>query len=230
MGSKNKNNNYKIRILKLLEETPFGLTIKEISDETGFHRNTVSKYVEILEGTDLIAKKQISAAKVFFSKKRKYLRRKLVSSFIQALLHALKIEFPEKEKKFKEVGRKVLKYFQFPIGNAYIKEFEKYRGISDNQAHLKLLKNFYNAFDFFQEDLDISIVELQKNKIVYRFKNSEYLETSDDFIYFYYIACGIIEGIYLQNLNINVKCNVENIHISNNKEESFIDISLEIKD
>jgi len=133
MGSKNKNNNYKIRILKLLEETPFGLTIKEISDETGFHRNTVSKYVEILEGTDLIAKKQISAAKVFFSKKRKYLRRKLVSSFIQALLHALKIEFPEKEKKFKEVGRKVLKYFQFPIGNAYIKEFEK-KGIKILQS------------------------------------------------------------------------------------------------
>ena len=92
---------------------------------------------------------------------------------------------------------------------------------------LKLFKEFYNSYDFFQEDLDISLVELHQNKIICRLKNSEFL--NNDFLYFFYIACGIIEGIYLQNLNRKVICNVEKIHISSKSDESFIDISLEIK-
>lgn len=226
----NKKGNYKSEILKKLDDSPFGLTIKEISEKTGFHRNTVSKYVNILEAEDLVNKKEISAARVFFSKKRPYLQRSLVNSFIKALIYALKNKFPDKEQIFKEVGWRILEEFQFPIGDAYFKEFEKYRRISDSQSQLKLFKEFYNAFDFFQEDLDISVIELQKKKIVYRIRNSEYLGTSDKFVYFYYIACGITEGIYLQNLNRKIICNVENINISNNKEESFIDISLEIKE
>ena len=86
---------------------------------------------------------------------------------------------------------------------------------------------FYNYFDFFQDEIDISIVELQVNRIVYRLSNSEFL--TDSFIYFIYVACGITEGIYRLNVNIKVECNVEKIKISANKEESYIDISLEIK-
>ncbi len=225
----NKRNNCKTEILKVLDDSPMGLTITEISSKIGFNRNTASKYLEVLETAGLVYKKEISRAKLFFSKKRKYLRRSLVNSFIQALLYAIKNELPNQEQIVKKIGRNILDRFQFPIRDAYIKEFEKYRGISDPQSELKLFKEFYNAFDFFQEDLDISIVELHQNRVIYRIKNSEYLGTSDDFVYFYYIACGITERIYLQNLNRKVMCNVENIHISHNKEDSFIDISLEIQ-
>ncbi len=97
------------------------------------------------------------------------------------------------------------------------------------QSQLKIFKDFYNSFDFFQDDLDILIIELHRNKIIYRIRNSEFLGTSDYFIYFYYIACGITEEIYLRNMNLKILCNVENIHISNDEEESSIDISLEIQ-
>jgi len=223
----NNKINYKAKILNKLTESPSGLTIKEISNKTRIHRNTVSKYLGILEGEGKVKKKILSAAHLYFSKKGKHLKKNLVSSFIQALLYGLKSKFPNKEQDFKEIGWKILEYFQFPIGEAYIKEFEKVRQSSDPVLKLKLFKEFYNSYDFFQEDLDISIMELQHNRIKYRLKNSDFL--NEDFIYFFYIACGITEGIYLSNLTLKVNCNVENIHISSNKNESFIDISLQIQ-
>jgi len=49
------------------------------------------------------------------------------------------------------------------------------------------------------------------------------------YIYFFYIACGITEEIYLQNLHREVICNIEKVNISIKKEESYIDISIMIK-
>jgi DNA-binding transcriptional ArsR family regulator len=222
-------NDKKSEILNKLSDSVSGLTITELSNKTGIHRNTVSKYLGILEAEELVNKKDIGAAHLYFSKKRKYLRKNLVNSFIQALLFALKNEFPNNEQIFKDVGLKILDHFEFSLGDAYREEIEKLRGISDTKAYLKLFKEFYNSFDFFQDDIDISIDKLQENKIVYKIKNSEYLDNSDDFIYFFYVMCGITEGIYLRNLNLKVVCNVEDIHISSNKKESFIDVSLEIQ-
>ena len=224
----NKKIDYRTKIIKKLSESASGLTITEISNKTDIHRNTVSKYLGVLEAEGLVKKKEIGAASLyFFSKKRKYLRKNLVTSFLQALLYGLKEEFPDNPAAFKKVGLKILEYFDFPIGNSYIREFERVRSDSDVIDQLKLFQKFYNSYDFFQDDLDISILELHQNKITYRIKNSEFL--NDNFIYFFYIACGITEGIYLQNLNKNVNCNVENVNIAEDKDECFIDISLEIK-
>jgi len=226
----NYKNDYKSRILNTLSDAVSGLTIIEISKKTEIHRNTVSKYLGILEAEELVKKKDIGAARLYFSKKRKYIRKKLVNNFIQALLYALKSKYPNNEQIFKEVGSKLLDHFQFSLGRAYRKEIVKLRKISDPQAYLKLFKEFYNSFDFFQDDLDISIVELQKDKIIYRIQNSEYLDNSDDYIYYFYVVCGITEGIYLRNLNMKVVCNVGDFHISKNKKESFVEIALEIKE
>jgi len=227
-----KNNNkidYKAKILNKLEDSASGLTIFEIADKTEIHRNTVSKYLRGLEGEGLVRKKVLGTAHLYVSTKRKYLRRKLVNSFIQALLYGLKSNFPNKEQIFKNVGRNLLEHFQFSLGDAYTREFEKIKANSNSDTYLELFKEFYNAFDFFQDDLDISLVELSPHKVVYRIKNSEFLENSDDFIYYFYIVCGITEGIYYRGLDVKITCNIENIQILSTKEESFVDISLEIQ-
>ena len=71
-------------------------------------------------------------------------------------------------------------------------------------------------------------MELSSNKVKYRIANSEFLDDSDDFLYYFYIVCGITEGIYLRGLETNIRCNVEDIHVSTNKKESYINVSLEI--
>lgn len=222
-----KKIDYKAKIVKILADSPSGLTITDISKESGFHRNTVSTYVRVLEEGDLVIKKKIGAAHLYFSVERKYLQRNLVNSFIKALLYGIKTKYPHQEQTFKEIGWKILDYFQFPLGNAYLKEFEEARITSNTKLQLKLFQEFYNSFDFFQDDLNLTVVELYGNRVTYRILNSEFLD--HDFIYFYYIACGITEGVYLRNLNIKVECNVEEIQISNKDEDSYIDISLEIK-
>jgi len=224
----NKNDS-RSRILSKLEDSASGLTITELSKKVKIHRNTVSKYLLSLETDGLVKKKEIGAARLYISTKRKYLRRKLVNSFMQALLYSLKTNFPNKEQIFKNVGLNLLEHFQFSLGDAYTREFEKFKANSNTKTYLELFKEFYNAFDFFQDDLDISLVELTPNKVIYRIKNSEFLENSDDFIYYFYIVCGITEGIYLRGLNVKITCNIKDIHITNKKKDSFIDLSLELQ-
>jgi len=48
MDPKKVNRSKKI-IMKKLDTALMGLTITEISEKTGFHRNTVSKYMNVLE-------------------------------------------------------------------------------------------------------------------------------------------------------------------------------------
>ena len=96
------------------------------------------------------------------------------------------------------------------------------------RSELTLFQHFYNSFDFFQDDLDIEIVELKNNRITFRVKNSDFLEPSGKFLYFFYIACGITEGIYLQNLNMEINCEIEEISISDETEVKYIDISLSL--
>jgi DNA-binding transcriptional ArsR family regulator len=222
----NKKNDYRSKILEELDDNPSGLTITELSEKTGAHRNTVSTHIRSLESEGLVLKKEIGSAHLYFSKRREYLNKELVNSFLRALLSALKDTYPNDKRQFKEIGWRILDKFQFPIGKPYLEAFKRSREITDPKAQLKLFKTFYNSYDFFQDDLDISIQELNEAKIVYRIKNSDYLGKSDEFIYFFYIACGITEGIYLQNLNKKVACNIENIHITKKKENNFIDISI----
>jgi predicted transcriptional regulator len=221
-------NNYKDKILEILHDYPFGLSITKIAEKTNFHRNTVSKYMSILETEGSVNKKKIGTASIYATKKRKYLKRRLVVSFIQALLLNLKKNFPNKETKFKDIGREITEHFQFPIGNEYINEFKKVKFSSNNIGKLKLFQLFYNSFDFLQDDVDITIIELNGNRIVYRLHGSDFFNKSRDYIYFFYIICGITEGIYLQNLNLEIECNVENYKYSKQKEKSYIDISLKI--
>ena len=77
---------------------------------------------------------------------------------------------------------------------------------------MEIFREFYNSFDFLQDDIEILIIELSNNKAVYRYKNSEFFENSDDYIYYYYMVCGIAEGLFLQYFNRNAKCNVVNFN------------------
>ncbi|MFX0077515.1 MAG: helix-turn-helix domain-containing protein [Candidatus Hermodarchaeota archaeon] len=223
-----KKNNYKSKILETLDDFPSGLTISDISDKTGAHRNTVSNHLRTLENEGSVSKKEIGSAHLYFSRRRGYLSKVLVNSFLQALLSGLRYKFPNRETIFKEIGHEILKKFQFPIGGAYIEEFKKARKTKDQTSQLKLFEKFYNSYDFFQDDLDISIQKLTNNEAIFRLSNSEYLKDTEEYLYFFYIACGITEGIYLDNLDKKVSCNVEKINISKEKEGSYIDISLKL--
>ena len=222
----NNEKEYILRILDTISNAPSGLTITEISQKTNIHRNTVSKYLVKLETQNSVFKKEIGAAHLYFSRKREYLSRSLVNSFLKALLSALKEEFPNKEQEFKKIGHLICERFEFPITAPYLKEFANVRNITDSRTQLKLFQKFYNSYDFFQDDLEIIIQDLTKNRAIFRLLNVEFLDKKEDYVYFFYIACGITEWIYLKNLNQKVSCNIFDIHLTD--DVYYIDIILEI--
>ena len=222
---------YRDKILECLYNNASGLTITEISKLIDGNRNTVSKYLNRLKDDYLVYKKDIGKARVYFSKKRESVPMSLVISFMKAVLSGSKTKFPKEEQIFKEIGHIIAKQFQFPFGPTFAKELEKNRGSPDIEKHLRRFKKLYPTFDFLQEDLDIEIIELEqgKNKAIYRFKNSEFLHNSKDYIYYFYMICGIIEAILSEEIPGQVICNIESIKLDEIKENSYIDISIEIK-
>jgi len=229
MNSNNAKIDYKNKIIETLSDYASGLTITDVSNKIKVHRNTVSKYLYILEAEGKVLKKEIGNANLYFTSKRIYLKRSIVASFIKSLFYGIKAVLPNNEQIIKQAGRKMLDNFVFPVGVSYIKEIEQFKAESDPKMLLKIFQEFYNPFDFIQEGVDISIIQLNDKLAIYRFKNSEFLETTDKSIYYFYLMCGIAEGLYLDYFNKVVECDVVNFNISNKKEESFVDISITIK-
>ncbi|MBD3202376.1 MAG: hypothetical protein GF316_20350 [Candidatus Lokiarchaeota archaeon] len=106
--------------------------------------------------------------------------------------------------------------------NTYAEVFKNASNSSEIIPKLELFQHFYNSFDFFQDDLELKIVKINDNKIIFRLENSEFLEPSGKYLYFFSIACGSTEGIYLQNLNIKVDCSSEKVFNSDDKNRYII--------
>lgn len=220
---------YRDKILECLYDNTSGLTITEISEIIDGNRNTISKHLNRLQNENLVLRKNIGKARLYLSKKRKFLPKSVVISFTKALLSAAKFKLPNNEHLFKEIGRLIPKQFQFPFSPNYTKELKKFRGSSDLEMHLKRFKKLYDTFDILQDDLGIEIMEIGKNSARYRFKNSEFLHDSKDHTYYFYMICGIIEVILSEEIPGQVSCNVESIQLDEKKENSYVDLSIQIK-
>jgi transcriptional regulator with XRE-family HTH domain len=229
MGSNTKKNNYKEHILQILNNSASGLTLSEIAEEVCAHRNTVSKYLFALEAEKEVIKKEVGTANLYTTTKRNYLKREIVVDFVKALFYGLKGELPNKEQIFKKVGHKLLERFEFPMGQSYLEVAEKVRENPDPKFQIKIFKELYNSFDFLQGGVEVSYIELQNERVVYRFKNTAFLDSSEDYIYYFYLMCGIAEGLFLRYFNSKIECNVEGFTISQKGFESFIDISIKFK-
>ena len=58
----------KKRIMEALRERPVGLTIRDLSNAVGVHRQTVAKYVLVLEAEGLIHRRLVGSAALHYPK------------------------------------------------------------------------------------------------------------------------------------------------------------------
>ncbi len=229
----NKKNaiDHEFVILESIRDNPGGVTASDIAKITKFSRNTVSKYVRSLEVTNQIFSKKVGAYKLYFAVEKRYIPSETAISYYKALLSKIKKYFPDKEEMAKKIGREAVKDIKFTFGPSIYKQLKSIKDHPISRIHLESFKSYYSAYDIFQPNIDISILKIdaEGKSATYRFKNSIFLESSDDFIYHLYIMCGISEGILNRVLKTEVSCEIEQISISDNKEESFFDISIKIK-
>ena len=66
-----------------------------------------------------------------------------------------------------------------------------------------------------------------KNKIILKFTDTEFLDNSGDFLYHYYIIAGILEKVWQREVNKNVIVDVETLHLSEIKDDSYIELSVQ---
>jgi len=230
MVNKRNTINHEFIILESIRDNPGGVTVSDIANFTKFSRNTVSKYVSILELKKQIFSKKVGAYKLFFALKKSYIPFKTAISYYKALLSKIKKYYPNIEEMAKKIGKEAMKDIKFSFGPNVYKQLKTLKDHPISRIHLESFKNFYPVYDIFQPNIEISILKIdqEEKSATYRFKNSLFLENSDDFIYHIYIMCGITEGILNMVLKTEVICNIEQVYISNEKENSFFDISIKM--
>lgn len=209
---------------------PSGLTKTDIAKGTGFSRNTVSKYISILEDKDEIYKKKVGAYNLYFSKKQAFFPKRIALSYYKAIIAGIKNHYSDEKEKLKQIGRDSVKYIDFDQSEKSKKQLEGIRGNPIIKLYFEAFRKFYPSFDLMQPNIKISepIIQNSGKKAVYRFTNSEFIRDSEDFIYHFYIIAGIIEQQFSCLFNRNINCNVEKINISHEKEESYVDISITV--
>jgi predicted hydrocarbon binding protein len=204
--------------------------VQDICDQIKAARNTVSKYIFQLELEKKVVKKKVGVYFLYFSKERDLIQRGYVIGIIKGMYMSLRRHFPDQESTFKQIGREIGENFQIPLDYA--------RGLTDLDYPtegiavkdlFEIFGEVYPYFDIFQTYVNVSLLEIndQGNQATYRFEHSDLLETTDDFIYHFYLISGIIETTLSRALNKTVTCDVVQINLSQNREESFVDISIQ---
>jgi len=231
INKKKYGTDYEKEILEYLMNNPSGLTKTDIANGTGFSRNTVSKYISILEKKEEVYKKKVGAYNLYFSTKQAFFPKRIALSYYKAIIAGIKNHYPSEEDLLKQIGRESLKYIDFEQSEKSKKQLKGIRGNPIIKLYFEVFRKFYPSFDLLQPNIKISEPEIQNSgkKAVYRFTNSEFIEDSEDFIYHFYIIAGIIEKQFSDLFNRVIKCNIEKVNISDTQGESFIDISITVE-
>ncbi|MFX0024758.1 MAG: winged helix-turn-helix transcriptional regulator, partial [Candidatus Hermodarchaeota archaeon] len=193
LTSDRKNSvNHEYVILECIRDNPGGITASDIVNFTKFSRNTVSKYVSVLEAKNLIFHKKIGAYKLYFTSKRSYIPLELAISYYKALISRFRKYIPDTEGLAKKIGKEAVNDIKFTFGPSILKQMRTLKDNPISRIHLESFKSFYPVYDPFSPDIKISIINIEpKGKsATFRFKNSPFLHDTQDFDYHIYIICG----------------------------------------
>ncbi len=224
-----KIGDYKAEILRVLAENLMGETVTGISKTLGISRNTVSKYLGILEAQQLISKQDVGAYSLYFTKERSSLSQNLVITFFRGFLAGLKKVFPQNPNIFKGIGSQVEQFISFPLIGGEIDQIKTWL---HNLSH----KEFFEAFAFLLPRLFIIAENVRVKSVVIdpKFENALYVLTDtpllEDEIYSYgfYVLTGFIETYFRVKYNVKLTCDVVECKFSRKADENFAKISLKI--
>ncbi len=228
MNSKSKRN-FEQEIVNCLIDNNYGMTVLSIADKIGVSRNTVYRYIGILEGKNQVFKREVGTYKLYYSKEARLISRKIILSFYKGLLNALNDEIQLNPIRFKVLGKKIASYLDIPF------EVEDYQKLVNTDKSLKLneLKLFYSLQPYFtllHDKITLKRIIKAKNskKFIIHFVDSDLLEEELPYIYHFYILSGIVEAKFAQFFDLKVKCDVLDYKTLKEDSENYIRISLEL--
>ena len=142
---------------------------------------------------------------------------------------------PNQDQIYKEIGKELQKNFDYRYSKGFFNsEVEKkvaLKDLKDYKPHFDYFVEVFNAFNILQDTVQVTHIRYENNNktAIYRFDNSEFLETNDKYIFYFYMIARIIE-IYLgAEMNRKVTCDIVDIQVSDNKNDSYIEMSINIE-
>jgi len=200
----------------------------------GYSKNTVSKYIAVLEATNKIYKQFVGLYKLYFSTKKTFISREIIIPMYKALFKAIKEIFPFQEEKYKEIGRELQNNFNYRYSKGFFKNEETRResvkDIKDFKPHFDYFIEVFNAQNILQDTIQVNLIRYENNnkRGCFRFSNSDFLELTDEYIFYFYMIAGIIESYLGSELDREIRCNILDVNISKQKEECYVDMSIDI--
>jgi hypothetical protein len=221
-----KRPDYKKEILEYISDHPYGVNISEISEDKNFARNTVYKYLDDLTNENLVYKKEIGVYALYYSRDKSILIKDGIVSFFKGLMSNIKNVYPEQEEVYKLIGRNIAASMDIPFtseGREYLKSLK-------NATDLELIEaipNYITYFNILQDSVTISKIDIKKQekRAIVTFKNSDMLENTDDYIYYFYLIMGLIEKKLSEYTGKEVKFDVVKYEAFEEKENSYINFS-----
>ena len=88
----------------------------------------------------------------------------------------------------------------------------------------------FNAQNIFLDTIQVNLIRYENNnkRGCFRFRNSDFLESTDEHIFYFYLIAGIIESYLGSELDREIRCNILDVNISKQKEECYVDMSIDI--
>ena len=216
---------FKKRILRILNEKPSGLTIKDIAEDINAARNTVSKYLGILEATNKVFTKKVGVYKLYFSSERGMVSKKLMLSFYMGLLSGLKHEIKDSEK-FKNIGLIIAEQLGFPLGFSYSSEHPNDIKLPNIERFFSYIGNSIFFIDFIFEIRPDIKTEVNGNVATFTMTNIKLFDKSENFDVHFHIVSGVVEGVISKSLKRKVRSNIEYIDVKNKSVQLSLEIDL----
>jgi len=225
-----KRPDYKKEILEYISEHPYGVNISEISEDKGFARNTVYKYLDELTDENIVYKKEIGVYALYYSKDKSILIKDGIVSFFKGLLANIKKVYPEQQDVYKLIGRNIADSMKIPFTSEGREFLKSLKGVSDIQL-IESIGTYIPYFNILQDTITISKIDIKKKekRAIVTFMNSDMLENTDDYIYYFYLLMGLIERKLSEYTGKEVKFDVTQYEIFEEKENSYINFSFDFQ-
>ena len=223
-GDKTEKVAYEERILNHLKENPAGLTISDIANGIKASRMTVSKYISVLEAKEKILSRKIGAYNLYYTAHPVYVPHRIISLFYLGILQNLhKKQDVNREEFYKEIGFQISENFivLFPPEVSVPKDTDDYTILLKNLARLYPKIDVLN---YLNVKIEPEITNKGK-KSIFHFKDIKLFDTSEDFLYHFYVVAGVFEKTLSRLTSREVKCNVDFFDIK----KRSVGILIEIK-
>ncbi len=219
---------YDQEILKCLEEGVMGLTITDIAKVLGISRNTVSKYLKVLEIRELVSAQDVGVYRLYFLKTQRAIPPNVLNSLFWGVIAGLKKVFPDHPELFKKVGGEIDKSLNFPLIGGKLDEIIAWLSQITNKQFFDAVGFLLPRIFFIAENAYVKSFTIERDdRAVYLLTNTTLLQ-KQDYLYALYIMAGFLESYFWSKYKKKIVCDILDCSFSPFPSEGCVKIAIHV--